>query len=314
MHSCSLLSPAKINLYLEIIGDRPDGYHELVMIMQAVELFDRLNIRLNGTEQIRLHSNHPEVPLDQSNLAYKAIELLKTEYPNAFKQYGGVDIHIEKNIPVSAGLAGGSGNGGAVLVGINQLWQLGLTVPELQQLSAKLGSDIAFCISGGTAIATGRGEVIDPLPDLDHLYVILGKHRNLGVSTPWAYQTFRQQFGHNYIRDPQQLKAKSQQVHSSPLVHAIAQKNSLNIAHALSNDLEKVVLPQYPQVQQLRDAFADAGVLAVMMSGSGPTVFALTETQNQAHLVKETVQNHLSDPNLDLWVTKFCSHGINLIR
>ncbi|MFM7384491.1 MAG: 4-(cytidine 5'-diphospho)-2-C-methyl-D-erythritol kinase, partial [Microcystaceae cyanobacterium] len=152
MHSYKLLAPAKINLYLEILGDRPDGYHELLMILQSIDLADHLEIRANSTDQIRFFCQHPEVPNDHQNLAYRAADLMGKNFPKAFANFGGVDIHLDKRIPVAAGLAGGSTDGAAVLVGINLLWELGLTLPELQTLAAQLGSDLPFCIAGGTAI------------------------------------------------------------------------------------------------------------------------------------------------------------------
>ncbi len=310
MRSFSLIAPAKLNLYLEIIGDRPDGYHELVMIVQTINLLDRLDIYSNGTDRIRLHCNNPEVPLDESNLAYKAVKLMQQEFPKVAANFGGLDITINKSIPVAAGLAGGSSNAAAVLVGVNQLWELGLTVPELQQLAAKLGSDIPFSISGGTAIATGRGEKLDSINDLDNLWVVLAKYSNLGVSTPWAYNTYREQFGNEYISDLQSINELALKIHSGPLVHAISHKNGAEIGKLIHNDLEKVVLPAYPQVAKLRSEFAQAGVLGAMMSGSGPTVFALCESEKQAIQVKEIVQTKIPNPQLDFWVTKLCSHGI----
>jgi 4-diphosphocytidyl-2-C-methyl-D-erythritol kinase len=310
MRSFSLLAPAKINLYLEIIGDRPDGYHELVMILQSVNLCDRLDIHANGTDRLRLHCNNPEVPLDQSNLAYKAAKLMWQEFPQVAANLGSFDLTIHKSIPVAAGLAGGSSNAAAALVGINQIWELGLTIPELQVLGAKLGSDIPFSISGGTAIATGRGEQLDPIHDLDNLWIILAKHRNLSVATPWAYNTYRQQFGHEYISTPDEVKQAISKIHSGPLVHAISNNNSPKIGKLLYNDLEKVVLPAYPQVAQLRSEFQEAGVLGAVMSGSGPTVFALCESETQAIEIKEKVQTKIGNPDLDFWVTTSCSHGI----
>ena len=195
MHSYTLIAPAKINLYLEIIGDRPDGYHELVMLLQSIDLADRLKMRPNGTQAIRLHCNHPQVPLDESNLAYRAAQLMKKQFPQAFANWGGVDITIEKHIPVAAGLAGGSTDAAAVLVGLDLIWELGLTQPELQTLAAQLGSDVPFCIAGGTAIATGRGEQLDAIDDLTNLWVVMAKYHSLSVSTAWAYQTYKQRFG-----------------------------------------------------------------------------------------------------------------------
>lgn len=313
MHSYSLLAPAKINLCLEIIGDRSDGFHELVMILQSVALADRVELRSSDTQDIYLHCDHPQVPKDSTNLAYRAAELMCQSFPEAHANYGGVVIDIQKNIPVAAGLAGGSGNAAAVLVGINLIWNLGLTQPELQDLAAQLGSDIPFCISGGTAIATGRGEKLAPLKDLDHLWVVLAKYDHLSVATPWAYQTYRQQYSESYLRDRAAIKSRTAEVHSSPLVNAIAQKNGAGIGKLIYNDLEKVVLPAYPQVATLKSAFACQDILGTMMSGSGPTVFALCESQSQAIATQQAVEQQLADSHLQFWVTKLASNGIQIL-
>jgi 4-diphosphocytidyl-2-C-methyl-D-erythritol kinase len=313
MRSYSLIAPAKINLYLEILGDRPDGYHELAMILQSIELADRIDVRAIGTETILIHCDHPQVPSDRTNLAYRAAELMAKEFPQVFAQFGGVEITIKKHIPVAAGLAGGSTDAAAVLVGIDMMWQLGLTQPELQDLAARLGSDVPFCLAGGTAIATGRGEQLSPLPDLDHLYVVLAKNRNLMVSTAWAYQTYRTQFGHAYVRDNQSLESRATRVHSGPIVHAIYNKDGAQIGQLLHNDLEKVVLPTTPQVAQLREAFQSSGALGTMMSGSGPTVFALCQSEAQAQEIQQNVRAMIPDPDVDFWVTKFSNRGIQVV-
>ncbi len=310
MNSYTLIAPAKINLYLKILGDRPDNFHELVMIMQTVNLVDKIHLNANGIEDFRLFCSHPEVPVDRTNLADKAAQLMRSTFPKAFANYGGMDISIEKNIPVAAGLAGGSSNAAAVLVGINLIWELGLTQTQLQALAAKLGSDIPFSISGGTAIATGRGEILDPLPNLDRLWVVLAKYNNLGVSTVWAYNTYRQQFGHTYIPATSGFPPATSPHYAGALIEAIASKNGREIAKLMHNDLEKVVLPEYPVVTELRSTFAAAGVLGTMMSGSGPTVFALCESEEQAREVEDKVAKELNDPHLDLWVTSLSSHGI----
>lgn len=313
MRSYSLIAPAKINLYLEILGDRPDGYHELVMILQSIELADQINLRAIGTDAILIHCDHPQVPIDKSNLAYRAAELMAKEFPSVFAKFGGVEITIKKHIPVAAGLAGGSTDAAAVLVGVDMMWHLGLTQPELQDLAAKLGSDVPFCLAGGTAIATGRGEQLSPLPDLDNLYVVLAKNRNIMISTPWAYQTYRAQFGHTYVHDSESLESRAARVHSGPIVHAIYNKNKPEIGQLLHNDLEKVVLPTTPQVAQLREAFQSSGVLGTMMSGSGPTVFALCESQAHATEVQQKVRAMIPDPDVEFWVTKFSNRGIQVV-
>ena len=312
MQLYSLIAPAKINLYLEIIGDRPDGFHELVMIMQSVELADRIDIKPSDTQNIYIYCDHPEVPKDKTNLAYRAAELMCDTFPDMYANYGGVSISIEKNIPVAAGLAGGSGNAAAVLVGINLLWKLGLTQPELKDLAANLGSDIPFCISGGTAIATGRGERLDELQPLNDMWVVLAKYDNISVSTPWAYQTYRQQFGDTYVSDIEGIKSRTKDVSSGALVRAIAQHNSAEIGKLIRNDLEKIVLPTYPQVAELKTAFAAQDVFGTMMSGSGPTVFALCESQEKAIAVRQQVETQIADPKLKFWVTKLATGGIQV--
>ncbi len=309
MRSYSLIAPAKINLYLQIVGDRPDGFHELVMVLQSIELADVVTVRPIGTEAIRVWCDNPDVPQDQTNLAYKAADLMVREFPDYFAKFGGVEIKIQKRIPMGAGLAGGSSNAAAVLVGLDLMWNLGLTHSELQELGATLGSDIPFCISGGTSLATGRGEQLDGLPDLHNIYVVLAKYRDLPVSTPWAYQTYRQQFGDTYPKSASDIEARKQQ--SRGMMAAIAQQNLTQIGQSLHNDLERVVLPEYPQVQQLRDRFQQLGVLGTMMSGSGSTVFGLVESHAQAEQVKAQM-TAIADPNLDLWVTRFCASGIRL--
>jgi 4-diphosphocytidyl-2-C-methyl-D-erythritol kinase len=311
MRSYSLLAPAKINLYLEILSDRPDGFHELIMVLQSVDLADQIQICANSTQTIHVRCDHPQVPGDSSNLAYQAAALMSRQFPEHFARLGGVDICIDKQIPVGAGMAGGSSNAAAVLVGIDLLWNLGLTYDELQELGAQLGSDVPFCIAGGTALATGRGEQLDALPGLDHLYIVLAKYRTLSVSTPWAYQTYRQQFSDSYLRETA-LDQRRQQVHAGPMMAAIAHRDGTQIGKLLYNDLEKVVLPAYPQVLQLRETFQQIGTLGTMMSGSGPTVFALAESQAQAEHIQQEMRAKIPDPDLDLWVTRFRQSGIQV--
>jgi 4-diphosphocytidyl-2-C-methyl-D-erythritol kinase len=315
MSSCTLLAPAKINLYLEILGDRPDHFHELAMVLQSITLADHITLHTTPSPEIQVHCSHPQVPCDPTNLAYRAAALMAEKFPAVQGQYGGVEIHIEKNIPVGAGLAGGSTDGAAVLVGLDALWQLGLSQTDLESLAAELGSDMPFCLKGGTVLATGRGEVLSPLPSLEHLFVVLAKYRSLLVSTPWAYKTYRQQFQSQYIPDLGRMAARHQQVRSGPMVGAIAQRNGQQISQLLHNDLEKVVLPAHPHVQQLRQRFGQrSGILGTMMSGSGPTVFGLCESEAVAKQVAAAVEAEMNDPDLDFWVTRFSATGIQLVK
>ncbi len=320
MKSYSLIAPGKINLYLEIIGDhvsassaeRPDGFHELVMILQTIELADIIDLKAKDTQEITLHCNHPQVPTDETNLAYRAAQLMCQSFADSYANYGGVDITIAKNLPVAAGLAGGSADAAAVLVGIDLMWNLGLTQPELQDLAAKLGSDVPFCISGGTAIATGKGEQLDLITNLDNLWVVLAKYKSLSISTPWAYQTYRKNYRNSYVSDAEGIISRSDRVRSGELMNAIIKQEGRKIGELLYNDLEKVVLPEYPQVAKVRELFAESGVLGTMMSGSGPTVFALCDTKEQATEVTKNIRNTISDSDLEFWVTKLGSSGIQI--
>lgn len=310
MRSYSLIAPAKINLYLQIVGDRPDGFHELIMVLQSIELADCVTVRARSVDGIYVHCDNPAVPIDQTNLAYRAAELMMREFPATYAKFGGVEIDLQKRIPIGAGLAGGSSDAAAVLVGIDLMWNLGLTQSELQDLGAKLGSDIPFCISGGTAIATGRGEKLAPLTGLDSFFVVLAKYRDLPVSTPWAYQTYRQKFGETYPKTAQEIEAKK--ARSKEILTAIAHHDFKQIGQHLHNDLEQVVLPEFEKVRQLRDQFARLNPIGTMMSGSGSTVFALAESRSQAEDIKNTMRSNIPDPDLDLWVTKLSQCGVHL--
>jgi len=322
---CVLTAPAKINLYLEIIGDRPDGFHELAMVMQSVALADRLEIvtrtsMAQFTQRIQIRCNHPEVPLDDSNLAHRAASLMLDRFHERLAPLGMIEITIDKHLPIAAGLAGGSSNAAAVLVGLNLLANLGLTQAELCDLATDIGSDIPFCVVGGTAIATGRGEQVTPIASPQELWVVLGKYRHLGVSTPWAYKAFRQQFADRYISDPVGLQQRHDRVHSGSMVEAIIHSDRAAIGQLLYNDLERVVLPVHPSVTALRQALAagmdgtGAEVLGAMMSGSGPTVFALLETEAQAIALRDRVAATMDDPDLELWVTQCTDRGITVLE
>ena len=292
----SLKAAAKVNLYLEITGNRPDGYHDLVMVLQSIDLCDRVDIRKAthkiGTDKIQVTCTNPEVPCDRTNLAYKAAALMQSAYP----EIGGLEIAIDKQIPMGAGLAGGSANAAAVLVGIDRLWELGLTQSQLCDFAAQLGSDIPFCVTGGTALATGRGEILSPLPDLVDLVLVICKPRQIAIATAWAYQTFRSQ---NLLTTS---KVKEQNL-SSQMVTAIAsggESAPTKIGRLLYNDLERVVLPEYPEIANLKNKLLDQECLGAMMSGSGSTVFAIAADLDRAHQIAAAVKTD----KVDVWVIK----------
>lgn len=284
---------AKVNFYIQILGHRSDGYHDVRMILQSINLADRIQIDLTKTG-ISIECDHPKVPLDQSNLAYRAAELLQKTYGCG----GGIRIQIEKNIPVAAGLAGGSTNAAAVLVGLNHLWDLQLSQVALEALAAQLGSDIPFCLTGGTQLATGRGEILQRLPDLPVTALVLAKHYSLGVSTAWAYQTYRAMKGAGQIPDAP----------VSGHEFALHSPDPVTVAQHLYNDLEYPSLLQYPEISQLKESLVQAGALGSLMSGSGPTVFAIMPSPEMALKAQQKLSQ--AYPEIQFWATQTTSMGI----
>lgn len=247
---------AKINLSLDIVGKREDGYHLLRMIMQSLDLHDEV-ILSEKEEGISLTCDKSYVPIDERNIAFKAARLIKAE--TGLKQ--GIHIHIKKNIPVAAGLAGGSTDAAAVLKGMNELFSLGLSREELKELGLRLGADVPFCIDGGTVLCEGVGEILTPLSSFKDKVVVLVKPP-FGVSTKEAYGAF----------DLDKIK---RHVDTDKLIHAL-EKGDLNGVHYYSrNLLENVVLRSYPVVKSIKQRVAKAGALVTLMSGSGPTVYGI---------------------------------------
>ncbi|AUD12551.1 MULTISPECIES: 4-(cytidine 5'-diphospho)-2-C-methyl-D-erythritol kinase [unclassified Planococcus (in: firmicutes)] len=252
-------APAKINLTLDVLYKRPDNYHEIEMIMTTVDLADRIG--LQGTAKgIHIQSADRFVPNDSRNLAYQAAQLIK----DTFNIKTGVIISLDKQIPVAAGLAGGSSDAAATLKGLNQLWQLNLSLDELAELGAKIGSDVSFCVYGGTALATGRGEVIEELPAPPHCWVILAKP-SLGVSTADVYGAF----------DPD----KADHPDTRAMIAALREGDYEAMCDNLGNALESVTMNMHPEVGQIKEQMIKFGADAVLMSGSGPTVFGLVNQE-----------------------------------
>ncbi|MDQ0300952.1 4-diphosphocytidyl-2-C-methyl-D-erythritol kinase [Salibacterium salarium] len=262
----SVNAPAKINLSLDVLGKRDDGYHEVKMVMTQVDLSDRLDLQRRGDGLIKVEMSEGFLPADQRNLAYQAAALLK----HRFSVTWGVSIYIYKNIPVAAGLAGGSSDAAAALKGLNDLWELGLSMDELAVLGAELGSDVPFCVYGGTALATGRGEFIEQIPSPPPCWVILAKPP-VGVSTGDVYK---------------KLKINENQTsHSDLMVEAIYHNDYAHICRSLYNALEQVTLSIHPEISRIKERMRDSGADAAMMSGSGPTVFGLIKKEAKLNRV-----------------------------
>lgn len=251
-------APAKINLALDVLFKRPDGYHEVEMIMTTVDLADRIELKEIESTEIQIISHNRFVPDDHRNLAYQAAHILKERYGVA----KGVSITIEKNIPVAAGLAGGSSDAAATLRGLNRLWQLGLSLDQLAEIGAEIGSDVSFCVYGGTALAKGRGEIITHLPAPPKCWVILAKP-TIGVSTADIYKRLQL----SNMEHPDVFG----------MIDAIEKNDYVKVCKGLGNVLEQVTLPLYQEVRNIKDQMKSFGADAVLMSGSGPTVFGLVE-------------------------------------
>ncbi|MGB8001113.1 MAG: 4-(cytidine 5'-diphospho)-2-C-methyl-D-erythritol kinase [Anaerobacillus sp.] len=258
----SVKAPAKINLALDVLHKRPDGFHEVEMIMTNVDLADRLELTELRRNEIVIESTSGFVPDDQRNLAYQAAAVLKKK----FNVNQGISIKIDKQIPVAAGLAGGSSDAAAALRGLNDLWEIGLSNDELAEIGSEIGSDVAFCVHGGTALAKGRGEIIQPMDAPPPCWVILAKP-SIGVSTAEVYRRLR--------------TAEMKHPDVKGMMHAIEEKDYEAICQRLGNVLEDVTLKLHPEVRQIKEKMESLGADGVLMSGSGPTVFGLTRHESR---------------------------------
>ncbi|MBC1372785.1 4-(cytidine 5'-diphospho)-2-C-methyl-D-erythritol kinase [Listeria booriae] len=259
-------APAKINLSLDALYKRKDNYHELEMVMTTIDLADRLQLVLLEKDCIKLDVKAHFIPDDKRNLVYQAAALLKERFQ--IKQ--GVAITLDKSIPVAAGLAGGSSDAAAALKGLNQLWDLNLSLEELADLGAELGSDIPFCLYGGTALATGRGEIIEPLPMMPNCWIVLAKP-SISVSTPGVYRDLKV----GEVKHP----------NTKGMVQAIQAGSFEGICDNIGNVLETVTLVKHPEVKRIKEKMLEFGADTALMSGSGPTVFALVKQYSRAKRV-----------------------------
>ncbi len=247
---------AKINLTLDVLDKLDTGYHEVRMIMTTLDLHDDVSFRSRDDEEIVVTSNNSIIPLNEHNISYKAALLMK----NKFNIKSGVDIHIEKRIPVAAGLAGGSSDAAATLRGLNKLWNLELSLDELAVLGAKIGSDVPFCVYQKTALAKGTGTELEFIDEVPNFKIVLVKPK-IGVSTRYVYENYDL---NNTIHPD-----------TEAMIKAISDKDFDSVCSNLANSLESVTLKLYPEVQTLKDKLLKLGVPGVLMSGSGPTVFGL---------------------------------------
>jgi len=303
-------APAKINLHLEVLGLRPDGFHELAMVMQSLDLADELHCRATADGSIALDCDLPGLPTDGDNLIVRAAELLRSR--SGLPELG-ARISLRKRIPVGAGLAGGSSDAAAVLVGLNALWGLGHDHAALLHLAAELGSDVPFCLEGGTRLCFGRGERLEPagLAGLPPLAVLLIKHPGASVSTPWAYGRCRDLRSDFYLSSEVDFEQRRAALRQGPLLAALRQEAPL--PH-LRNDLQAVVEPEVASVREglalLRRAPA---ALAVAMSGSGPSLFALFADGQALAAAHDALAAELVAAGFEAWRCLPSAAGASLV-
>ncbi len=280
MDELTVRSPAKINLFLEVLGERGDGYHQIITLMQAVDLCDELVLR-KRKGGVTLSCDHPRCPSDKRNLAFKAASILLEEE----KMKQGVGIHIKKEIPISAGLGGGSSNAAATLKGMNRLFGLQLSRERLHTLACQIGSDVPFFLYSGQALASGRGEQIEPaVLYTDYWLVIV--FPGFEVSAGWAYQN-----------------AKISLTRKEKVVNYRILESNVGFYDALphfENDLEEAVVRKHPVVREVKDALRRSGALKSSMSGSGPTVYGVFDQKPQA----EEVARKLSRGDWQVFLTR----------
>lgn len=274
MNEIVLDSYGKINLSLDVLYKRDDGYHEINTIMQGIDLKDRVKLK-SIDSGIKIECTDKNVPLDSSNLVYKAWEkIIERTGVNR-----GVHIFIEKNIPIAAGLAGGSSNGAAVLKGLNTLWDLNLSQKELIDIGLEIGADVPFCILGGTAKAEGIGEKLTPLKKFSNKMVLLA---NVGVpvSTPHVYNNLN-------------LTKRNKKIDIDNMVKYIKEDNLSKVAENMDNLMEEVVIKEHPIIEEIKKDMLDNGALGSIMSGSGPTVFGLFDDMEKLNKCKEELEKKL---------------------
>ena len=263
MKEISVKALAKVNLGLDVVRKRPDGYHEVRMIMQTVRVYDAIELNRTEEEGIRLSTNLYYLPDNENNLGYRAAKLLMDE----FQVKGGVDIHLEKFIPVAAGMAGGSSDAAAAFVGVNRMFHLGLTEEQLMERAVKVGADVPYCIMRGTALAEGIGEKLKRLPKVPECYVLVGKP-GINVSTKTAYENLN-------------LAGIGKHPDIDGLIRDIEDGDLYAMASKMENVFEPGIIRQYPVIGNIKELMEEKGALKAVMSGSGPTVFGIFDNRDK---------------------------------
>ena len=255
---------AKINLGLDVLGKREDGYHEVRMIMQTIRMYDQLDMRKSVEPGIHLTTNKKYIPVDENNLVWRAAKLMM----DTCGIIEGVSIHLHKVIPVAAGMAGGSSDAAATLVGMNRLFHCGLSKEKLMELGVQIGADVPYCVLRGTALAEGIGEKLTVLPPMPDCWILIGKP-GISVSTKYVYTT---------------LDLNTNTVHPDidGMKKALEDGNLYGITERMGNVLQDVTIPAYPEVERIKEQMKALGAVNAMMSGSGPTVFGIFDNEEKA--------------------------------
>lgn len=271
MDQCVRKAYAKINLGLDVIGRLENGYHVVKMVMQTVGIYDVLTLK-KIPSGIVVTTDNGELPTDDNNLIYKAARLMREAYGIT----EGVSIHLEKNIPIAAGMAGGSTDAAGTFLGMNQLFEIGATIQELQELGVKVGADVPYCIMGGTALAEGIGEILSPLPAPPQCHLVVAKP-DINVSTKYVYE---------------HLDAEGVETHPDidGMIDALEEGDLQGIVSRLGNVLESVTVKKHAIINTLKQCMLENGALGSLMSGSGPTVFGIFTDVQKAQKAKEEIE------------------------
>lgn len=275
MNKIKLRAMAKINLGLDVVKRREDGYHEVRMIMQTIKMYDKITIRKRDDNEIKVKTNLHYLPTDENNLVYKAAKLILEKY-----EVGqGVEITLEKFIPVAAGMAGGSSDAAAVLYGINKIFKLRATKNELMELGVKIGADVPYCIMRGTALAEGIGEKLTPLKAVPKTTILIAKP-SFGVSTKFVYE--------NLVLDE-----NTPHPDIDGIIDSINEGDIYSLSDRIGNVLETVTAKEYPQIEEIKNIMKQNGALNALMSGSGPTVFGIFDNKEDANRCKQLLKGKL---------------------
>ena len=303
----TVTAPAKVNLHLEVLGLRSDGFHELAMVMQSIELADRLSFENTADARVSLSCDDASLSVGDDNLILRAAHLLRDR--SGFSELG-ASIHLEKRIPIGAGLAGGSSDGAAALVGLNALWGLGHSPADLERMAAELGSDMPFCVAGGCQLCFGRGEQLEAVPPTNEpLAVLLVKDPRASVSTPWAYKRCRELNQSRYLADEAAFERRRQALRQDDWLNPLRSDRP----PSLRNDLQEVVAPETAAVRSALQLLKSVPhSLSVAMSGSGPSCFALFRDLESCQQVQGDLAPQLERAGLRAWSCAFRRDGVRI--